>query len=205
MTQLKTAFGLTYCALLAVWTLTACGGSVEKSGDPEKNGTLDLPLTSYGASGVQYRLRDAAFDLSSQSYYGGGGAGPTGMTVYSETNPDAPSIEMELEQGSYQVHLNPGWHMERVENGIATPVDAQLLNGEWQWTYVSPHSTTWVSYQFGIGGRALWFNGKVNIGVEVFENPDQYYGYGPGGAAGAAGASFVPGGAPGSGAAGAPY
>jgi hypothetical protein len=66
--------------------------------------------------------------------------------------------------------------MEKIVDGVAEPVEAQLLSGESQWIWVSPHSTSWVSYQFGIGDYKMWFNGNVNINIQVYENPDQYYG-----------------------------
>ncbi|MDX2051224.1 MAG: hypothetical protein SFV15_02470 [Polyangiaceae bacterium] len=194
MIKNKHTLGLLKCALVAGWVLTGCGGSASNEVDPAKLGTLGLPLTTYGPSGAQYQLRHANFDIVPYSYYYGGystgGASnqqtmllPT--TASSDTNPDAPSIEVDLEQGQYQIYLQPGWSLERVENGVSTPVEAQLLSGETQWAYVSPHSTSWVSYQFGIGGRSLWLNGKVNIDVQVYEDPNQYYGGPTGGYAGA--------------------
>ena len=74
--------------------------------------------------------------------------------------------------------------MEKVDDGVASEVDATLLSGATQWLYVNPHATTWVEYQFGLGERSIWFNGKVNIGVKVYEDPSEIYGAGgEGGAA----------------------
>ncbi len=217
--------GLVKCALVAGWILTGCSGQTSAEGDALETGTVALPLSSYGPSGTRYQLRNANFEITSQNYYydyGIGGQGsmtpPPGVPsifASSDSDPEAPSIEVELEQGSYQIHLQPGWWLERVENGVSTPIDAQLLSGEYQWAYVSPHATSWVSYQFGVGGRALWFNGKLNVDVQVYEDPSQYYGpsvggsyavggsasggsYGVGGSAGAVatgGAAWAAGGA----------
>lgn len=56
-------------------------------------------------------------------------------------------------------------------DGVTTPVpEVQLLSGETQWVWVSPHSTSWVNYQFGIGDRTVWFNGKLNVEIQVYEN-----------------------------------
>jgi hypothetical protein len=74
--------------------------------------------------------------------------------------------------------------MEKIENGEATDVEATLLSSATQWIYVSPHSSSWVSYQFGLGERSLWFNGDLTIDVQVFEDPKEYYG-GHGGYGGA--------------------
>jgi hypothetical protein len=44
-----------------------------------------------------------------------------------------------------------------------------------------------VTYQFGIGDRAIWFNGELNIDIQVYEDPSELNpGYG--GASGLAGA-----------------
>lgn len=197
--------------LLASWGLTGCAGSTSTETDEVGVGTVALPLTSYGASGTKYQLRHANFDITPDSYYygygyGSGGAStggapgqvPAPITVSSESNPEAASIDVDLEQGSYMIRLQPGWSLERVENGNATSVNAQLLSGESQWVYVSPHSTSWVGYKFGIGDRSVWFNGKLNVEVQVYENPNQYYGstggtggYSAGGAANGAAAGAL--------------
>src|SRR5512133_1457567 len=86
------------------------------------------------------------------------------VIVRSETNPTDPTIEVDLEAGSYQVVMLPGWSLESVVDGVSASVPAvQLLSGESQWVWVSRRSTSWVNYQFGIGDRSVWFNGKLNI------------------------------------------
>lgn len=178
----------------AAW-VTGCSSSTGP--DPEHIGQLGLPLATHGPSGEKYRLRDATFEIHHYSYtysdYGAGGyaAGGGGgyveqvTTVSSEDDPDAESISLDLEQGDYYVTLDPGWRMEKVDaSGAAETVEAQLLSPGTTYVYVYPHSTSWAEYQFGIGSRALWLNGQVNIGIQVYEDPNQYYG-GSGGFAGA--------------------
>jgi hypothetical protein len=195
MTMKKT-MGWMFVGLLFGTSIVGCadGG---KGPDAAAHGSVALPLVSNGPSGVAYRLRNASFTVSPYDYYyGGGGSGGGGqapLTVSSETDPNAQSIEVEVESGYYYVSLADGWSMERVENGLATPVEAQLLNGQTQWISVSRHSTSWVRYQFGIGDHALWFNGELNIDMNVYESPEQYYGGGIAGAPGYAGASGVSG------------
>lgn len=177
------------CALCGV-SATGCGGSDGRTGhDSEQVGTLALPLVTNGPSGTQYRLRNATFDITGYSYYsydygndagvgagGGSSTGPQQTVVSSEDNPNASSIEVNVQRGDYYIYLRDGWNLESVTNGVATPVQATLLSSQYQWIYVSPHSTSWVSYQFGIGDSSIWLNGKLNITIDVFENPDQYYG-----------------------------
>lgn len=177
--------------------IAGCSG---ESGSPAaKMGTLSLPLSTQGASGTEYRLRNAVFQIRSEyDYYGessaaGAGSGNT-YTVSSEDDPSASSLSVAVESGYYYVRLLPGWHMEKVEDGTATNIEATLLSGSTQWVYVSPHSTRWVEYQFGIGDRALWFNGNLNINLHVYEDPDELYGtagapYGHGGDSGVGGTS----------------
>jgi hypothetical protein len=184
--------GLTLLTGAAVVGCSSGSGGPGGGGDAEERGTLRLPLTTEGASGTKYRLREATFQVSSSYYYydyesaaaGAGGSGPQTITVSSEDDPDAASIALSLERGSYYVRLLPGWHMEKLEDGVASEVEANLLSEATQYLYVSPHSTTWVEYQFGLGDRALWFNGQVNIGVRVYENPNELYGGGGEGNAG---------------------
>jgi hypothetical protein len=162
-----------------------CSQGAESEG--ETTGTLNLPLSTVGSSGSEYRLRDAVFVISPDYWscnptgMGGtttaGGTGsttcPPAVTVSSETDPDASAISVTLERGYYVVELLPGWRMEKVEGAMATDVEAQLLSPTSQWLYVSERSTTWLEYQFGLGERELWFNGDLNINIRVFENPSE--------------------------------
>ncbi len=175
-------------------SLTVAGLTAGCSGNdrgPEEHGTLSLPLSTQGPSGTTYRLRDATFLIRSEYYYygdvggeGGGGTGPNVITVSSETEPDASAISVSLERGYYYVQLQPGWRIEKVEDGVATDVEATLLSSDTQWTYVAAHSTRWLEYQFGLGGRSLWFNGNLNLQIQVYEKPSDLYGGGGDGAGG---------------------
>lgn len=186
--------------LVAVGLLAGCSSS--GSTEETVTGTVALPLVTYGPSGATYRLRNAIFELTPYQYYwsntGTGGAYGTSpsmppttgivtgtstgnstatvVVVNSEDQPNAESITVDLEQGEYVARLLPGWSMEKSVNGATEPVEAQLLNGSTQWFWVSPRATSWLSYQFGIGSHELWFNGDVNINIQVFESPEQYYG-----------------------------
>ena len=180
---------------LGVVGMLALGCSQGPQPEGETTGTLNLPLSTVGSSGTEYRLRDAVFVISpdywscypmgtggSMSTAGTTSGGSTGtvcpppITVSSETDPTATSISVTLERGSYTVDLLPGWRMEKIEGGMTSDVEAQLLSPATQWTWVTERSTTWVEYQFGIGGRELWFNGDLNINIRVFEDPSEIYG-----------------------------
>lgn len=172
-------------ALLVGSTGTGCGS--DRAASKGELGTLSLPLSTHGPSGAEYRLRDAVFEISPRYYYysgnaGEGGSGQQGVTVSSEDNPSASSIDVSVEQGYYNVRLLPGWRLEKIEPGGPVSAEATLLSNETQWVYVYPHSSTWIEYQFGLGDRSIWFNGKLKIGVQVYEQPSDLYGYGGQGA-----------------------
>lgn len=155
-------------------------------------GQLALPLVTQGASGVQYRLRDATFSISRYGYYGtagtGAGGGYTGgevTSVNSEDDPDAATISVNLEEGSYYVQLLPGWHFEKQTPTGYEPVEATLLSGQTQYVWVSRRSTSFAEFQFGLGDREVWLNGDLNIGVVLYEDPSELGYGGTGGYAGA--------------------
>jgi hypothetical protein len=131
---LGTLLGLT---VLASGVMAGCSSDPVDRGDL---GTLRLPLGTHGPSGTEYRLRDAVFQISNYYYYeepsgeGGAGSSSNTYTVSSEDDPNASSISVSVEGGSYYVQLLPGWHMEKVEGGEASDVEATLLSGATQWT-----------------------------------------------------------------------
>lgn len=191
-------------AAAGVAFVAGLSGCLSQPDEDAALGSLSLPLAAEAQSGARYRLRNATFQIRSSYYWydegssvavtagvggsGGGTSGGTVVTINSEDeDPDATSIVVDLEQGTYYVRLLPGWNFEKVEGGTVTEVEATLLSSESIYVYVSPHSTTWAQYQFGIGDRALWLNGKLNVNIGVYEDPEEYYGVGNSGGAGGAG------------------
>jgi hypothetical protein len=173
--------------LLASGVVAGCssGGG---GGDEKGVGTLSVPLVSYGASGTKYRLRNATFEINSGYYYydnygeGGTGDAPAPITVSSEDDPEANTISVSLERGYYNVRLLPGWHLEKSGDDVIEEVESTLISDATQFVYVNAHSSTNVEYEFGIGGRSIWFNGDLNINIHVYEDPSELYGNGFGGA-----------------------
>jgi hypothetical protein len=196
-----------------------CMGSAEdEKSDQDGMGKLVLPLVAKAESGIQYKLRDAVFDVVRNPYYwpcdmygncgglimnsstgtkavmvsgvGGtietivGSAGKGGTTqetpapivIDSEDDPDAVSMEVELEEGYYNITLRDGWRIEKVVDGKAQTVEATALNGTSQWINITRHRTSLVAFEFGIGERSIWFDGKLHVNVNVYEDPDTYYG-----------------------------
>jgi hypothetical protein len=178
----RRSIGMGFLLALGLAATSLAPACSNEGSAPEEHGTLNLPLSTQGPSGTTYRLRDATFEIRSEYYYWdnaggqGGGSGPNVITVSSETDPDAGAISVNLERGYYYVRLLPGWRMEKVEDGTATDVEATLLSSATLWTYVAAHSTSWVEYQFGLGDRSLWFNGNLNLQIQVYEHPSDLYG-----------------------------
>ena len=189
--MIKTFRKVAALAAVGVAFVAGLSGCSSQPGDDEAEiGSITLPLAADAQSGAHYRLRNATFEIWGSYYWydGAGGSASTGtsgggfgslVTVNSEDeDPDASSIVVDLEQGPYNVALLPGWNFEKVEGATVTNVEATLLSSETVYVYVSPHSTTWAQYQFGIGDSDLWLNGKLNLNINVYEDPNEYYGVG---------------------------
>jgi hypothetical protein len=187
--------GLFLSAGFSVAGLIGCSGSGGQEGESNALGQMSLPLTTQGASGLTYRLRNATFVVQSQYYNyeafaagaGGTSGGPGTIVVSSETDPNASSISLSLEEGYYEVQLLPGWQMEKLTSSGAQPVEATLLSGSTQWVYVYRQSSSWAQFSFGIGGREVWLNGKLSIVIDVREETGVA---GAGGAGGEGAVSF---------------
>lgn len=212
MNNVTRRMGTLLLGTLGLW-LVGCSGSSAKGGDTneDKMGHLALPLVTQGASGVSYHLRDATFAIHRYNYIydygypaaagaasggtgsGGGGGGDTVVTVSSETDPNAQTISVSLEEGDYYVELLPGWHFEKEGPSGPEAVEATLLSGETQWVWVSRQSTSFAEYKFGLGNRELWLNGQLNIGVVLYEDPNQLIGAGGYGGTGMGGSSYTAG------------
>jgi hypothetical protein len=199
MNRVTRRLGTAMMAAAGLMMLVGCGNSAQGGDGPaDRVGQLALPLVTQGASGVVYRLRDATFTIRSLGYgwggsSAGGGSSAEPITVSSETDPDAQTISVSVEEGQYYVELAPGWHFEKVTPQGAVPVEATLLYGETQYVYVSRRSTSFAEFQFGLGGREIWLNGDLNIGVVLYEDPSEIgYGGSGGSVAGGGGAGGFP-------------
>ena len=116
---------------------------------------------------------------------------PPPIVVSSEDDPDARAISLDVESGQYLVTLRPGWRLERVTPSGAENVEATLLSDATTWVYVWPRSSTYAEYEFGLGDRAIWMNGQLNIQIRVLEEP--FTTAGTGGAGGWTGTAGTPG------------
>jgi hypothetical protein len=197
----------------AAMTLVGCGSNA-KGGGEDAVGQLALPLVTTGASGT-YRLRDATFAIHPECYiygsagtgaggFAGSGMGGCGETIVlsSEDDPNAQSLSVSLEEGSYYVELLDGWRLEKEGPMGAADVEATLISGATQYVWVWRQGTSFAEYRFGLGGRELWLNGQLNIGVTVCEDPNEPCYGGTGGGSGTGGSAGTGGSSPMAGTAG---
>ena len=187
------------CAVVAAgWLAVGCDGHGSGGSTEAEPAKLGLPLKTYSSSGAEYRLRNADFQVwgYAQNCWSDPDCEAYDNNISSEDYLEEDSIVLDLIAGDYEIFLQQGWQLEKTEDGVTEIVEATLLNDPYQWLWVSPHSTTWVSYQFGVGGTEIWLNGQVTINIDVYEDPDEYYGWGTGGST-ATGGSWGTGGSTG--------
>lgn len=161
---------LTRSNVVAVsWALAALTGASLTTGCQQSQGvsevavagemgSIQLPLVAQSASGVTYRLRDAAFELD----------GPTYVTIDTrDESPEDTSLELDLPVGSYDAHLVDGWRLVRVESdGSETGVEAHLTSGNPLSFSISAGQISPVVFRFRIGSGDVDFGG-AEIGIEV--------------------------------------
>ena len=84
------------------------------------SGSLTMTLGTTSRSGVEYRLRDATFEVR----------GLQDEDVLSEDfPPEQALVNVPLPSGDYQVTLVAGWYMEHSANGQPfTPIPADLVS-----------------------------------------------------------------------------
>ena len=165
---------------LAVATALISVSCVVDSGDPAPDdvedqdevqvGSLELSLTTSDSQGRQYRLRNAEFSVSNYYYYpyGDGGAG-FHTVVSTETEPDAPSINLRLVPGQYYVSLSGSWYIERLTpNGPERVEKTVLLSEAYQYAYIYHQGVSSVAFRFGVDGDLVDFrHGDLTIDVQI--------------------------------------
>lgn len=154
--------------ILASSVLLACSGNdtsrIESALEPESStGQLELSLTARGASGSLYRLRRADFQVFKQDF-------SFFTFLSSENDPQATTLEATLDTGDYQIDLFTGWFLEKVIDGVNTPVSAQLISPSTQFFNIQTNEETFVSFRFETNGEIVEFGqGRLVVQLEVEE------------------------------------
>ena len=112
----------------------------------DPRGTIRLDLTGQAPSGATYRLRDAVISV----------AGPGYTRVWrTEDAPGRTSLSDEVADGSYAATLADGWRLERVDQGAASTVSAQLVSDNPAQFAVADHQRTSVPLRFRVEGEVI--------------------------------------------------
>lgn len=128
-------------------------------------GQLQLALTARSDSGALYRLRQASFQVLNQDPFGG-----FGTFLSSENDPLATTLEATLQAGDYSIDLFGGWFLEKVIDGVATPVQATLLSSPTQFISIAANEESLVSYRFETNEEVINFApGRLIVEIEVTE------------------------------------
>ncbi len=162
-------------------SFVACSSGVNDRGtDPDATANLALALVGSDSQGVQYRLRNAEFEIIGYPElvdFSAGGAPDNyySNTVSTETDPNAAVISQRVLPGIYYVTLaSSDWFLEELTPRGAQRVEqAVLLSPRQIGTWVGNGSTSTVHYQFGVDGELIDFrSGDLNIEIGI-ERPGE--------------------------------
>ena len=139
----------------ALSLLTACGATPEQAGGGEEASSIELNLSTIAASGTEYRLGPATFDIVNPY-----DISPVATLVADGSD---PVLHAPLQPGYYSVKLRPDWTLSRVDGSTLTPVAATLTTPADQWVSVAQYESAPVNYGFHLGESG------IDIGVSVDE------------------------------------
>ena len=126
----------------------ACTVDEKKHENTDVAGTLAVALVAQ-AGGNTYRLRNAIFTISGQS----------DLQLESEADPNSTELTAVLFPGNYNVLLEDGWAMERIDPaGDITVVQATLLDPNPIFAQVIPGSIANTRFRFTTNGQVVDFD-----------------------------------------------
>ncbi len=169
----------TFIATIALTLFAGTCLSACNTADPQEidsAGTVSLPLTAVGTSGVRYHLK-AIFRVS---------GGALGQPISLGTSSDVAETELTaaLDPGEYSIELNSGWQLMRADDaGGLAPVDAVLESAVVQTFGIKSKLTTTVTYRFNVNGQVVETGpGTLSVGIVVNDAPTAggYYEFGLG-------------------------
>jgi len=92
------------------------------------------------------------------------------ITLSSENDPLASTLEATIPIGAYQITLFDGWFLEKVVDGEAVPVQARLKGSSFQNFSITANQETVVVYRFETNGEIIEFGqGRLIVQIEVEE------------------------------------
>ncbi len=155
---------LTRLSPLLTALLAALAASCASDPPSTEVGNARMSLATTSASGVDYRLRDAVFDLT----------GPQEVSVLSETYPGSEgTIIVPLATGEYSVALRDGFRMEYSTDDLLhnwTEISAELTSQNPTEVTIVTSETTSVLFAFRVNGNLITFGGELGIEIAVDDN-----------------------------------
>ena len=149
-------------ALLAALALSVAAGGCSSASDAGREtatGKVSMQLTGQ-TNGNSYRLRNARFDV----------AGPQSITLDSESDLTAATLNATLSTGNYTITLEPGWSLERNDMGTFEVVNATLASMNPQSFQILGGGTTNVAFQFSTDGTLVTIGtGQLSVSIGITE------------------------------------
>jgi hypothetical protein len=153
----RTFMGKMLAVVFGLGLLTACGGNPSGGeSEAEEGSSLQLNLSTVGASGTEYRLGPASFDIYRYQ--------ALIQTVVADGSARTAHVPLEPHY-DYEVRLQPSWTLSRVEGTTLTPVAATLTSEDRQFVAVKPFVTTPVSFAFHLGEAGIDLGVTVDEGI----------------------------------------
>jgi len=147
--------------LVGLALMTSCGG---EQGHDAEVGQLTLNLATISPAGVEYRLREAVFQI----------AGPEPTDVFGEDYPpDQARINIALASGNYEVTLGGTWYLEySADFRPFAPISAVLSSPNPVSVRVITAQTAFVTFTFEVDESDINFGpGQLSVGIDVQEQP----------------------------------
>lgn len=147
--------GMLFGSLLA----DSGGCSHKASKDRSPVGQLRLALTGTSNSGARYRLREGRFQVTGRSE----------ASAWTEDNPNADAITLQLPIGDYQIELLSGWYLEKATpEGDYSEVKAELTSDNPVAFAIASQQTTVVQFRFKAGNDVVPIgDGNLTITIAV--------------------------------------
>ena len=116
------------------------------TGSTPETGAVSVQLVGQGASGSDYRLRDAqAYVVAAD--------GTSTLLFDTEDDPDRMRITQELDVGDYTLELRDGWRLERLDEDGPVDVDSELVSPNPIAFTITASETTSLLLEFQVEGE----------------------------------------------------
>ncbi|MBN1653520.1 MAG: lamin tail domain-containing protein [Deltaproteobacteria bacterium] len=146
---------LFYLFLLAAGGMAACSGAADAGPEISENGALRVALEYQSETGATYYLREARLTVFGQQQ--------TTIEVGDEALMRCP-----LDPGDYTLQLEPGWWVEREEQGEFQRIEAELLSPNPASINIVSGEETDFTLRFLVAGEPIAFEpGELVIRMEV--------------------------------------